>query len=45
MNISFPALEISLYLFSRTKVTAHFKRREKLIGQYTRLRENEDLPI
>ena len=29
-NLSFSVLEISLYLFSRAKLTVHFKRREKV---------------
>ena len=43
--VSYCALRIGLYLFYRNKVIAQLKNREKMIGHYTGLRENNDLPL
>ena len=43
--VSLSTVEISLNLFKKKNVTAHFKRREKIKGHHSRLRENEDLTL
>ena len=43
--VSLSTVEISLNLFKRKSVTAHFKRREKIIGPHSRLRKKEDLTL
>ena len=38
-------LEMVYIYFTEKKVIAQFRKREKMIGHHTRLRENDDLPL
>ena len=44
--VSYSALGIGLYLFTERKLfSIKKKKRKKMIGHHTRLRENDNLPL